>query len=752
MACGGGKSLQSDAESSVFPQNTIDTANNSEVDSSPLNEVANDNKEDGVNSSQSNSEDSAPPQNSVDNEVSSSPLEPLVADSSESNTRGDVVPKDIVDDASNSESSPSLQPSDSSQTNNNNSSHSGNNSVLPDNTRVIEPRSKVYINEILAANVDTNFEPDHYKFSDWIELYNSSDESIDIGNYMMSDDPDSIDQWKIPANTIIAAHQYLLIWADKKDHDLHTNFKLSSKGEVVTLADKSGSVIDTIVFNDLKSDVSCAKEEGDIVFMNPTPGKRNSPYFKTLDRSKEPSFSLDEGFHTGTQFISLDQKNEGEIFYTVDGSTPTKKSIPYSQPIIVKTTTVIRAIAFENGKVKSKVRTKTYLISEESTLPVVSLAIKPSYLFDEQIGIYVGGSNGVAGSNCFEYADKNNPKNLKNYNQEWDRPVSIEYFDGSNNKAFDIGADLSISGQCSRYNKKKSFSLELGSKYGNKSLGYSLYSSKPDMDKIKDFKIRTGETPNDILSTLLVANGGFDVDYQAYQAIRMFVNGEYWGVYNIREKKGDEYLESNYPKLGKVDIIAHNMHGYVKKKGDFDDFDELFDYIKTHDLSIDENYQTLLGMIDEENYIDYMVLMIYAGNEDWLWNNNRWWKEKKEGAKWRWMLDDLDDAFVSAKFDTFDFILNSNKRHLFMAQLFKGLLANSEFKNKFKESFYEYLATTFEKGNVQALITITASERINYLAGGKFGPDQQEFEQRINKLHIFARDRVRFLKAQLDTL
>ena len=613
----------------------------------------------------------------------------------------------------------------------------------------------ISINELVAGNVRTNLDPDFYNASDWIELYNSTNTAANIGGYYLSDDKNNPQQWKIPNGTTIAANSYLLVWADKKNisaNALHTNFKLSSKKETVTLATSDGSVIDTVKYSKLKGDVSVQKGANTLVYMAPTPNATNRQAYVTQTRTTKPLFSLASGFYDNAQTVTLSHPSGAAIYYTTDGSSPTTNSTRYTQALQISSSTVLKARAIEGSKLPGEINTQSYLIGFATTLPVVSLSIDDKYLFDDMIGIYVSGSNGIAGMNCSDHM--NDPvSNYKNYNQDWERPVSIEYFNDNGIKDIDIDAGLSISGQCSRYERKKSFSIELDSKFGDKSLAYSFYESKPNVDEIKDFKIRIGNSgygARDILSTMLVDDGNLDVDYQAYQVVQMFMNGQYWGIYKLREKKGKSYLRNNYPALGKkIDIIGNG--GEAIKSGDLVEYNKLQDYVESHNLAINANYQEVLTMIEEDNFIDYLVVMLYSANSDWIWNNMRMWREKKSGAKWRWMLDDLDDGFEQYNFDSFAFLHNSDS---LMALLYKGLLQNATFKQKFKNRFNIQLNTTFAASNliahVDAYFNVIApytgmeKDRWNIYAG--------DFTREENALKEFARRRVSIVRGFLDRL
>jgi len=622
---------------------------------------------------------------------------------------------------------------------------------------VIQPAALI-INEVLAGNTSINMDTDYYAFSDWIELYNGTNQSMNISGYYLSDDATNAKKWKIPMGTTLGAKQYLLVWADKKNtkaKELHTNFSLSSKGETVTLADTTGSVINTITYKKLPSNVSVAKSGSSLSYFVPTPKTQNGTSYSDKKGSVKPNFDNASGFYSSRLNLQLSQQNGAEIYYTTDGSTPTIASTRYNGTITLDNTTVVKAIALTAGKLPSDVVTNTYFINHQTTLPVVSLSMNNDYLFDDTVGIYTIGTNGTAHTSC------NNV--VANYAQEWDRPVFVEYFDNNHNRALAFGADTGLTGECSRRKTKKSFGFELDGKYGTKSLSYKLFPGK-NLGKIKDFKVRTansGYRVGDIIGAQLIEQGGLDIDYQAYRAVQMFMNGEYWGIYNIREKKGAETLEANYPNLGKVDIIK----AFIVKKGDYTAYGQFNTFLSTNNLSTTANYQQALTFFDESNFIDYMAFMIYNGNLDWIGGNMRTWKEKKAGAKWRWMADDIDWGFL-AQLDfagqgtalaanQFNNIKNSGSTTN-MALLFNGLMKNNAFKTKFKTRFTTLLNTVFTADFMLPIINQINDERKDYMRLEKFagmpaGDYVASYNDYIeNDLRSFVRQRTAIVKQQLE--
>jgi hypothetical protein len=629
------------------------------------------------------------------------------------------------------------------------SDRSGNSAKISRDIRVFfKPVTNIYISEFLANNNVNRMDPDFYAFSDWIELYNNDSKDIDISGYGLTDDKNKL-PWKIPEGTILKAHSYMIFWADKKNEGIHTNFSLGRKGEEIFLYDKNGNLIDYIVYQKQKSDVSYGRDQNMLwEYMEPTFSAQNiATHILTTKRSEQPVFSVKEGFYSKPQTVIITTNDNGQIHYTLDGSFPTKDSPLYTKAITVNKNTTLRAINYKEGLIKSKEKAATYFIDWNTDLPVVSLATDPKYFFDDKIGIYVTGTNGVPLYQCRkEEIEKHN------YAREWQRPIHLEYFNNDKQEDFSLNLDIEITGQCSRHNPKKSFALEVDGKYGTKTLKYKLYKNK-DIDKIKDFRLRTGDLGyklRDLVSVVLVEDAHLNIDYQSYRTVQLFLNGQYWGIYNIREKKGVEYLKSNYPDINKSNI---DLIGIKVKSGDRIEYDKLHKFIKEHDLSNAENYQYIKENLDIENFIDYMILEIYSNNDDWPFNNFRVWRERRDGAKWRWILEDLDYGFIRVQRDINAFT-RAQEDGILMTDLFRKLLENSDFKTKFKDRFNYLLDTLFNPENVLALINKLVDERREYFyyEPKKWNITIKDFDYDVNLLKNFAQKRAAVVRAQLNNL
>jgi hypothetical protein len=631
--------------------------------------------------------------------------------------------------------------------------------------------ASVHISEVMAANTHTIMDPDYYNFSDWIELHNPGDKQIDIGGYSISDKLNK-PKWRFPEGTKIEPHGYLLLWADDKNKSkkaLHTNFKLSLEGEAVALFDREGKLLEGFTYTKQLSDVTVTEKEGKLYYMNPTPGKSNTQLYASAVRAKKPIFSLDEGFYSSAQSVSLSTVDGGTIYYTTDGSIPTVSSAIYSSPIVVDKTTVLRAITFKAGKFSSKVVTKNYIIGEEGTdIAVISIAIDNRYLFDDTIGIYTIGTNGKEIVDCGDDVGISRA----NFMQKWERPAHMTMFENDHSVVLSQDFGLKIAGECSRISAQKSLQLKADDKYGKKQFAYKVFRDKP-IKKFKRLKLRNAGQDfakthmRDALQQQL-AKGVLHVNYEAYRPAIVFINGDYWGVFNIREKIGKEYLEENYGEK-KVNLLEDDR---IVKEGSSEEYDDLVEYLRNHSLASDENYQYVASKIDIDNYIDYMILNIYTGNADWPGTNLVYWKPKK-GGKWQWLLHDMDFGF--ARYST-DFGLNYNALAAAKAVdgaewpnpewstlLFRKLLEHDSFKAAFKNRFETLLDTTFSPSHVKDVINTIAWRLDDYMLRhiqrwrdpetGKYSyavNSLDDWEAEVQKLRDFADQRPAIVRQHIQ--
>ncbi len=605
--------------------------------------------------------------------------------------------------------------------------------IVPETIKPVA-QTGLHINEVLAGNSYTNYSPDTKEFSGWVELYNNSDNSINLREYSLSDGKYN---WSFPSQNI-APHEYLLVWTDKQAEavgGLHTNFKLSMDGESIILR-KQNEIIDDIIFPKQKNNISFTVQNGELFYMTPSPEAENLSAISHLIRAKKPIFSLESGFYNGTQQLTLEQPDGGEVFYTTDGSIPTQNSQKYTQPITIDKTTVVRARSLLPNYMLSTVKSHTYLINEDIKLPVMSLAVNDEFLNDNEIGIYTAGDG--------------NP--IPNYKNNWMRAGSIEYIkDGKSQFSANIG--MRIHGATSRENHKKSLNIYAKSRFGKKSIKYKLFDDK-NITKFKSFVLRnsgeTGRKHTELLKNALIHEivaGQMDIDYQAYQPSVLFINGQYWGIYNIREKGNESYIENN--------------HGIDRKDVDYLRIDEPITKNPAYDEIVNiTDYATLASKIDIDEYINYMITEIYDANDDWPSVNNIAWRQISTNGKWRWVLDDTDNGFGLVNHESLRQLLDTSTAKsypnpIWSTKLFRTLMQNAEFKNKFVTTFNKHLDTTFQPARVNAIIdqmqAVIAPEVDRDFARWQYTNPSDSWTTMVGYLHSFANNRNAIVRDFLAT-
>jgi len=591
---------------------------------------------------------------------------------------------------------------------------------------------QVYINEFLASNTSTNIDRDFGEFSDWIELYNAGDKPIDLGGYYLTNDPENLTKWRIPDATNIEPNGYKLFWADGENkfpgdtivqyrqplsprskgiiniENLHLNFNLRKGGSVLALFTPDDKLIDSVTYQNHISDITYGrnKDKNWRFFANATALMENDKEEITVfERSTSPQFSITGGFYKKSQKLILNQKAaDSQIYYTLDGSKPTKNSSRYSNPLSIESTKVIKAITIREGWLPSNIETHTIFIKETYSLPVISISTKPSFLWGDDDGIYAKGKNGIA-----DLIGR-----IANYNQDWERPAQIELFDESGQQMFNLACGIKINGILHQALPQKSLAIHMRNKYGSNRINYQLFPDKP-IENFKTVLLRNSGADwqrtmfRDGMMNCLLINQ-MNIDYQAYRPVIIFLNGKYWGIQNLREKLNEHYPASNYNlDPNNIDMIE-TFKKPIVMNGDSVHYSNLMKFVGDHDLSVLNNYEHVQSMIDIDEFIDYNIAEIYFANHDWPGNNSKFWRPKTEKGKWRWIIVDTEFGFgLGGQY-------NSNSLHWatdpkgkgwnegWSTLLLRSLLENAEFRSDFVNRFAHHLNITFNPSRVISII------------------------------------------------
>ncbi len=630
--------------------------------------------------------------------------------------------------------------------------------------------AELYINEFQASSDSLVRNPYSGYYADWIEIYNAGSTDVDISGYYLTDDPQVPDKWKISFDIILHAGEYTQFWADDIDEFNHTNFKLSRSGEFIGFYDDLGNVIDSLSYGYQEDEISYGRSPDDlqtwVFYYEGTPGFPNSSNYLN-GRSENPSFSIPGGIYSGSQTVSITGLDPATRFhYTLDGTEPDNNDPQYVQPINIDTTTALRVKSYCDGRLPGMIATQTYFIDEAVNLPFISLVTDPDNLFDDEIGIYVIGTNGIPGY-CAD-----TPMNV---NMDWERPVNIELYDVNGNPELNQQAGVKIFGGCSRTRyPQKSLALHARSEYGKGSFDVQLFKDKP-IYEFESFILRSSADDcrytmyKDAMGQAILED--MDLDRQAYRPAVVFINGQYWGIHNIREKINEHYAAGNYElDPDEINLIKGNpQNPWNIMHGSADHYNIMINYVSRQDMTAERDYDYVDSKMNLTNYIDYQIAQIYLSANDWPGNNIKFWRANSGPYdKWRWIVYDLDNCFFYTDRNTLELATDPNcdcgwPNPPWSTLLFRRLLINERFRNEFIQRYAWHMNTTFKSSRVHHYID---SMKANIEAeiprhiqrwGGQTVPDpehwigptfnsMEEWEDNIDRMRRFISERRPFAR------
>jgi hypothetical protein len=613
-----------------------------------------------------------------------------------------------------------------------------------------------------ASSINSSFEDEDGDTPDWIELFNGTGQDIDLNGWSLSDDNDDLGKWSI-GNVSIAAGEHLLIWASGKDRLGHSNFKLSSKGETVSLSHQAGEVVDSLAVEGLVNDTSIGRstKNGEVVYFDePTPGARNaSEEFKGILDS-EISFSHDGG-EFDDYYLALEGASDGqEIRITFDASIPNVNSPLYSAPLTINSNVVLRARVFSPDFIPSKVFSRTYIKEKEHDLPIVTLVTAPENFFDSDTGIYVFGPE--------ESYDSEFPFDGANFWKDWERDIHFTFYEPNGDLGITFDGGVKIFGGSSRVWAQKSMSIFARSRYGTDEIDYPLFPSL-SYDSFQAIVLRNSGNDwlranmRDVVSATLMQGSG--MEYQAHRPVAVYLNGEYWGFYNIREKVNEHFLDSKIDVAKKeINLLEGNGEVVI---GSNEEYLDIIRFLDSNDMWKNENYEYIASKIDIDNLIAYQVAQIYFDNRDWPGNNIKYWSSPT--TKWRWVLFDTDFGWglkdaSHYEVESLSYALGepvqaetNNLAPPWSTKLLQKLIENYDFRNKFINRFSDEFNHRFSEDNVVERIDSIASnfapEMENHFE--RWGDDYESnlfnvgeiipWSERVDVLRQFGRNRISYL-------
>ena len=638
--------------------------------------------------------------------------------------------------------------------------------------------SELVINEFMADNSST-IADESGDFEDWVELFNPGDQPVNIAGMFVTDSYPKL-AWQIPDSneqlTTIPPGGYLLLWLDKDPQQgiLHINVKLSADGESLSLVRSDGTIIDSIQFGLQLPDISLGRKTDEgiewISMETPSPGTTNNPE-TYIEKSQAPLINMDAGFYNASISLVMSAVSS-QIFYTQIIPNPDSYTQPlmtfsqYTHPLVLTETCIIRAYAIENGKPPSEIQTKTYFIhSDDFYMPVISLTINPEKLFDPVDGLYMKGpdvlpednwpfwkSNYYQGSYYYDGS-----KDIETW-EDYEKPVHIEYFDQDKNLIIDIDAGLEITGVWSRAFPKKSFNIKARNEYGVNEIKYPLFDDNV-YDTYDGITLRAGSEDRSRVHNEIFymawRDANLRTDMQAYKPVILLLNGAYWGIYSMMERKDNDFIQNRYG-YDDIDLIADL--GLVKD-GSGDDFNALMDYMNDNDINAPGVYDYLLKKINMANYMDHCLIQVYSSHGDP--NNIRYWRPRTPEGQWHWIIYDFDwlKDFSDTTLSNYAAIteVNSVKQLGYMLQ-------HPDFRNTFINRLADFINTTGRSENMLAYIETAVSDietEIEYdiarwhdweTMNGPSYYDMGDYQWEIEWMQNFVMNRPDYLFQEIESL
>lgn len=608
----------------------------------------------------------------------------------------------------------------------------------------------VRINEVCAHNLTLALDGNG-RSSDYIELYNPSFTAVPLDGWRITDAVDGEAGTSL-SEIMLSPRSYLLLFADGSGRGLtvyegekgadertamYLDFKLQERGETLTLLDAAGRVIDRVEIPPLAADVSYARlEDGWHTVKNGTPGESNeglSPI--VLPTLEAPAFSVKSGFYEEPFLLSL-AAGEGEsVYYTTDGTQPTAASQLYTEPILIEDAshaenvyaaitgisrdgdyspkdkidkgTLVRAISVNGSGEVSRAVSQVYFVGygekpEYDGIQVLSMEAEPEDFFSEDRGIYMLGEDYQKWEAYRQDMGHSFEANYTHPDRTKERRVKVTLFDGEGNFAGEEEIGVRIRGGSSRNMRQKGFNFYDREAYGEDvlGLGAKMLRTSGSLD--------TNVTMlRDVFNQSLVA--GESLDTQPGEPCIVFLNGEFWGLYNLQARYGEEYYREKYGiEEDNLIVVKRESHVSVGEEEDLALYQELLDYAKGNDLSQPEHYEAIGEMMDIQSFIEQYCFEIYIGNSDWPLNNVCCWRTRETDennpyadGRWRFGVYDTDESTGIYKegMCTYDSNPFTEEAHWagspFTTKLMSNLLANADFRRQFEQTFTDMRKKNF---------------------------------------------------------
>lgn len=584
--------------------------------------------------------------------------------------------------------------------------------------------SGLYITEVMTGNKSIHG-PNVTYFYDYIEIYNMSGQAVNLKGYGLSDNIKKPRKWQFPDITI-ENNSYLVIYCDTtqttKDGVYYfTNFNLKKSGETVCLSTPTGEILDKVVVPQLYDDTSYGRtlgQAGLFYYSAPTPGTENGLGFTGY--AEAPTFNVAGGLYerplTGENAVTISVPANSVVRYTLDSTDPNETSPLYTGPIEVERNTVIRARAFRDGVEASQIISQTYLISVYHTMPVICLTTNPDNLWNEEYGALADGPN-IDKSTSTPWF-KNATYGQKNWFPAW-----LEYTDENGQLQISQGVRFRIMGQYSLDMPQKSMFIKADGQFGKSEFDYALFDDRP-YTTYKSFVLRNGGQDGlytrvmDGLEARIIDQADSTLVTQSWKPVIVYIDGEYWGHFNMRERAGVDMIAQHegWANADDIDLLqSDGLKSTQVKQGSNADYKDLYNRVLNANLNDDpELLAEVEANFDIDNMFDYYIFESFYGNSDP--GNVRFYRNTKSGdGKWRYLVFDMDWGLFSASYTEkgkeyaragVSYYMNESgagTHHIKSTLFLRRLVQVPKYRDKFLKRYGELFNTVLTTENIVSL-------------------------------------------------
>lgn len=552
----------------------------------------------------------------------------------------------------------------------------------------------IRINEISSkGSLDKDENGD---FDDWVEVYNYGVDTIDLIGMYFTDDPSELSKFRIDSSIKLAPNSFQVMWLDNdvQSGKNHLGFKLS-KGEKLVLSYES-QVIDSVTTPELKFNTTFGLDSnGDWKYFSVSSFAKVNNSLGFTGILSNATASHNSGSYSSGFSVTLDLEGEvGSVYYTLDGSQPSSNSLVYVSPFSINSTTVLKFKTFKDSYISSDESVKTYVFNSNETLAELFISTSST-----------------------------------NIRSSSDTKVQAELVDENGEVLFSKVAGSQSHGD----SNQKSFKLFFRSEYGSGAVEKILFPYKNDVKGFKRLVFR--KAGNDGLSTSgskrahfrdgfisRIANSGdFNFKASGYRPVSVYINGQYDGVYNMRERIDKFFIENNYG----VDDDEQKcfMEYRFGFPGNLNEIEGSMDYFRENasffaqdeDMSEDANFDILNQFVDVADFSDYWMHEVYVGNFDWLSNNMYFWSTlNREVNQFHWILWDTDigmgfdfGTYGNADWNSLEWSSNTKPGRGYSGsrtRLIRGLLENDSYKEYFITRFCDLINSEYHPTNLKAVL------------------------------------------------